>query len=183
MVKLGGVKMKILLLSDTHGDLHTTKQILQQHTDVDVKIHLGDVGFPLQELDDCTVVKGNHDSNRYLPQELHLSLENREVLCLHGNLFDDETVQEVLSRKDVAQEDIMDVCTEILHTKLASYAKRKGCDTVFYGHTHHACFLEMDGVLFVNPGSVSFGVSKNTYALVTIHQKEMDVQFYSIENC
>ena len=61
--------MKILLMSDTHGELKTARSILQEHAAADLKIHLGDVGFPLREIDECTIVKGNHDRTQTAPQK------------------------------------------------------------------------------------------------------------------
>ena len=51
--------MKILLMSDTHGEQEAARRILQEHAAADLKIHLGDVGFPLQEISECSIVKGN----------------------------------------------------------------------------------------------------------------------------
>ena len=120
--------MKILLMSDTHGELDAARSILKQHADAELKIHLGDVGFPLQEISECSIVKGNHDHSHRLPKKLKLTLEGRKAICLHGDIFDDETVQEVLAMKNVPNDEIMDLCMRTLYEKLAAYAKRKGCD-------------------------------------------------------
>ena len=37
--------MKILLMSDTHGELKTARSILQEHAAADLKIHLGMSAF------------------------------------------------------------------------------------------------------------------------------------------
>ena len=99
--------MKILLMSDTHGELKTARSILQEHAAADLKIHLGDVGFPLREIDECTIVKGNHDRTQRLPKKVKLTLEGRKAICLHGDIFDDETVQEVLAMHHVPNDEIM----------------------------------------------------------------------------
>lgn len=173
------IDMKILLISDTHGELNETRKLLKQHSDMDYYIHLGDVGFSLQELSHFHIVCGNHDRNMPLPKEQVLAIEDRRVLCLHGNIFDEETLQEVLAMTSVDNDDIMDICMNTLYHKLAKYAKRKGCNTLFFGHTHHQCMVEMDGVTLINPGSVCFGTPHSGYAIVEVKGKEIDAVFYT----
>lgn len=173
--------MKILLLSDTHGRLEVTRKIIEKHEDIDKFIHLGDVGFPLQELEQFQIVKGNHDRNTKLPLELQCTIEERSVLCLHGNIFDEETIQEILDMKNIANEELLDLTMNLLYSKLATYARNKGCDTVFFGHTHLQCTMEKDGVILINPGAVSFSMDKSGYAVVSIEQKNIDVKMYTIE--
>lgn len=173
--------MKILLISDTHGQLNETLQILSQHSDADLTVHLGDIGFDLNYVKGCELVKGNHDKNWNLPAKRKLKLEGRKALCLHGNIFDDETIEEVLQMKYGEEDDLMDICMHTMYKKLAAYAKRKGCDTVFFGHTHHQCWEELDGVTLVNPGSVCFGTPQSGYAIVEIIGQKITVRFYAIE--
>lgn len=175
--------MKILLMSDTHGELDAARSILKQHADAELKIHLGDVGFPLQEISECSIVKGNHDRSHHLPKKLKLTLEGRKAICLHGDIFDDETVQEVLAMKNVPNDEIMDLCMRTLYEKLAAYAKRKGCDTLFFGHTHHQCFTEVDGVVLINPGSLCYGTPHSGYAVVEVHDCFIRAELLAIENC
>lgn len=170
--------MKILLMSDTHGELEKARMIVEKNESVDVSIHLGDVGFPLQELSKFHLVRGNHDKDCSLPMELMLDLEGRKVLCMHGNRFDDETMQEVLAQENINCENLMEVCMQTLYGKIAAYAKRKGCNTVFFGHTHHQYAGVVEGVVLVNPGSVCFGTPQRGYAIVQIQHEEIDTRFY-----
>ena len=114
---------------------------------MDAYIHLGDIGFDLHYLDKFWIVRGNHDNTSALPMERFLHLENRQILCAHGNLFDKETVDEVLAMHSIDSEDIMDICMNTLYGQLTAYAKRKGCDTFFFGHTHHQVDVEVEGCL------------------------------------
>lgn len=171
--------MKILLISDTHGELDITRAILQKHMDIDLCLHLGDIGFDLTQLPySITAVRGNHDRNTRLPKKLKLKLEGHKLLALHGNIFDDETVQEVFAMKHVADEDLMELCMTTLYGKLAAYAKRKGCDILVFGHTHHQCQRIVDGVTLVNPGSIALGTPDSGYAIMTIKEAGVSVQFY-----
>lgn len=167
---------KILVLSDTHGDIDMTRRILQKHQDVDLRIHLGDVGFDLHEISSCCIVKGNHDRTNRLPMERIFQIEDKRLLCLHGNLFDEETVQEVFAIKGISSDKLMDLCMKILYTKLKNHAKEKHCDIVLFGHTHHQCCEELDGVLLINPGSICLGTPHNGYAIVCIDHNDVKVK-------
>lgn len=171
--------MKILVVSDTHGELEYTKSILRRHKDVDKKLHLGDIGFPAEELRDFCIVRGNHDHDLRLPKELIFPLEKRKAICLHGHLFDEAIVSVIVNRKDASSMELMDLCLQALYKRLAAYAKQQGCDTLFFGHTHHRCFLEMDGVVLINPGSVFLGTPQSGYALVEVHGHDIRMEYVS----
>jgi hypothetical protein len=54
--------------------------------------------------------------------------------------------------------------------RLAYYAKEKGVDACFYGHTHIPIAIEHGGIFMLNPGSPSSprGDSKASYAIVEV---------------
>ena len=170
--------MNILLLSDTHGELEETLDIIRQYPKMDYYLHLGDIGFPLQELHKFLMVKGNHDRDCMLPYERYMQIEKRHILYIHGNLFDEETMQEVLAMPSIDREDIMAVCMHTLYKKLAAYALQKGCDTLFFGHTHHQVDIEVDGVRLINPGSVCFGTPHSGYAVIEILGSTLHCTFH-----
>lgn len=170
--------MKILLISDTHGAAEETADIMKQHPFMDRYIHLGDVGFPLQNLSHFTIIKGNHDKTSSLPHEKIFTFEKRHILCMHGNIFDEETIQEVLSMHSIDEKNLLDICMQTLYSKLAAYARKKECDTVFFGHTHHQCDVEMNGVRIINPGSVCLGTPHSGYAVINIDNDTIKSTFY-----
>ncbi|MEG1733176.1 MAG: metallophosphoesterase family protein [Longicatena sp.] len=172
--------MKILLLSDTHGALDKTKEVLAKYQIMDAYIHLGDVGFDVKELCDFLVVCGNHDHIKDVPYEYITTFEKRKVLCLHGNLFDQETLHEVFTNTHEEIDDLMELCMNTLYGKLANYAKEKGCDCVFFGHTHHQCFVEKEGITLINPGSLYLGTPRNGYAIVEIVGNKINVCFEAV---
>ena len=172
--------MKYLLLSDTHGELNKTNEIIKKYPNLDGYFHLGDVGFSLVYLEKFYTVKGNHDGNHHLPSQLKMTLGERNVLCIHGNRFDDEIVKEVMALWDEGSVDIEYECEQRLYEKLSAYAKQEGCDTVFFGHSHKQCFTEYNGVTLINPGSVGFGINGSGYAIVEINGKDIDVEMISI---
>ena len=172
--------MRYLLLSDTHGELNKTKEIIQQHPNMDGYFHLGDIGFSLLYLGKFHIVKGNHDTNKRVPSELIMKLGNRHVLCMQGNQFDDEIVKEVMEIWNSDSIDLSFECEQRMYDKITNYAKSKNCDTVFFGHSHQQCFLSHEGVTLINPGSVGFGINGSSYAIVTINDKDIDVEMISI---
>lgn len=174
--------MKYLLMSDTHGQLEKTRNIILQYPHMDGYFHMGDVGFALQNLEQFHIVKGNHDRNTALPLEICLTLGERKVLCMHGNRFDEETLQEVLGMSHLSGEEMMEECMHRLYTKLSDYVRNYGCDTLFFGHTHEQCFAEYEGITLINPGSVSFGMKGAGYAIVDINGDDIQVEMKKLPN-
>lgn len=170
-----------LLLSDTHGQLDITKKIIAAYPHMDYYLHLGDVGFALQELSKFIVVKGNHDQKTELPMLRILEIEGHRILCTHGFLFDEETIQEVMSHDYPDGEDMMNACMNILHQKLLQYTLEHHCDILLFGHTHHQCNVNLNGIALINPGSVSFGTPRSGFATMQIAQDKISVEFHSIE--
>lgn len=91
--------MKILILSDTHGELDATREVIHEHSDADLMIDLGDIGFDLKELDGFVIVKGNHDKATKLPREKVIEVMGHRILCTHGDMFEAETIEEVFAMK------------------------------------------------------------------------------------
>lgn len=173
------MKMNILVISDTHGELQRCKEVIQAHPNMDYYIDLGDVGFELTELDGFTIVKGNHDRFTKLPSEKILQIEDRTILCIHGDYFEKESVEEVMAMKSEPGLDLMHVCMEVFYRHIAEYAKKRNCDTVLFGHTHVKEEVEYDGVLLINPGSLAYGLmgDDHSYALLELHGKQVQVTF------
>lgn len=175
--------MKILLLSDTHGELESTRKLIRIHKEVDLKIDLGDIGFALKELDDFIVVKGNHDKQLKLPMQQIVEVEGHRILCVHGDMFEADVMEEVFSIKVDDTEDIMQVCMDVLYRHIAEYAKEKDCDVVFFGHTHIRVWEIYDGITIINPGSLLFGMDGNdkSYAIVNVTKEDIQVEFYDMK--
>ena len=91
------------------------------------------------------VVKGNHDKALKLPIERIVEVENHRILCVHGDIFEADVMEEVFSLMIDEKEDIMQVCMDVLYHHIADYAKKKQCDIVFFGHTHIRVWEIYDG--------------------------------------
>lgn len=150
--------MKILLLSDTHGDLDRVYRIYEKLTDIDMIFHCGDYQRDALQLEDTLgipvlSVKGNCDGCTKPDRKIAETPAGR-ILLTHGHLegvgFDE--------------------------TKLLYLAEESDCIAVCCGHTHRALYEDFNGIFLINPGSLTEprDGSGGTYAI--LHCEED--QFY-----
>ena len=130
--------MKILIVSDTHTKNDNYFRVLEREKP-DMVIHCGDAEgceYALTEAADCPVhiVLGNNDFFSCLPRELTLDIGPYKAWVLHGHNY------------------YVSVGTEIIKREAAG----RGMDIVMYGHTHRPVVDTEDGVIAVNPGSLSY---------------------------
>lgn len=146
--------MKILVVSDSHGNFDNVRQAIGKEAPIDMLIHAGDVeGDLVRELGskrdyDLHVVSGNMDWGEY-PEEEVIDLGKHKIYLTHGHHHG------VAYNRNALVED----------------ARENGCDIAIFGHTHVPFLDTIDGVLVLNPGSVSRPRQegrKRTYAVMTI---------------
>jgi uncharacterized protein len=121
--------MLLGVISDTHGLLRP--EAVQALRGVQLILHAGDIGAPevidaLRALAPVTAVRGNCDRAAWAqayPEQQTLVVEG-VTLCL------------VHDRHD-----------------LEDFPSREACQVVISGHSHEARREEVDGVLYLNPGS------------------------------
>ena len=132
-------KMRILVISDSHGRNDDVAGVIEQVGPIDMLIHCGDVERGddyIRSLVDCPVhmVSGNNDYNLDLPAQDIFNIGDYKVLVVHGHTF---YVYRGVER-------------------LKQYALQNGIDIVMFGHTHKP-YIEIDeDVTILNPGSVSY---------------------------
>lgn len=131
--------MKVLVVSDTHGRDTNLERTVEREAPFDMLIHCGDVEgreFFIEALADCPchIVSGNNDFFSDLPREEEFYLNSRKVLVTHGHYYG-------------VSMDLSGVIEE---------AGSRGCQVVFFGHTHRPVIQEKNGVLAVNPGSLAY---------------------------
>lgn len=141
----------ILVLSDSHGNRRSIEQLFPIMEESDVIIHLGDTSqdgsFIKAKFPDKTyILNGNCDIMRAGENEITLEVEGLKILACHGHLY---------SVKSTPQ-------------KLVNRAKELGCTVALYGHTHSAFEREIDGVLTINPGTMS-RYSDKSYCYLVIN--------------
>ena len=147
--------MKILILSDTHGNLGHTRQIFENlHNAVEMVIHLGDCYADMKELKeqyahlDFRCILGNCDFHGGRKREDQFVINHKSILITHGERHS------VKSGYD----------------EIISYAHRKSADICLFGHTHCPTIQRTPNVLLMNPGSPSLprGVSFSSYGILDI---------------
>ena len=154
--------MKVLIVSDTHGRDSKLEEAVLAERPFDYLIHCGDVEgreFFIEALAECpcTIVAGNNDFFSDLPREQEIELAGRKVLVTHGHYYGVS----------------MDVYG------LADEARSRNCEIAMFGHTHRPVTERKNGVLLINPGSLSYPRQegrKPSYVVMNIVRgKEPDI--------
>lgn len=142
--------MKYLIVSDIHGDFHSADIIINKFNELkcDYIICLGDVLYhgPRNDL-----------PNGYAPKEV-IKLFNRyadKFICINGNC-DAEVDQMVLNFKIHKSLDLElnGISFHLEHGHhLDEYFGHP--QAILYGHTHVKKIENLDGIYYLNPGSIS----------------------------
>ena len=131
--------MKVLIVSDTHRNEDNLINVLEMEKDLDLLIHCGDVEgaeYEIEHYAGCATVfvSGNNDFFSSLPREVVLQIGNYRVWVTHGHNY------YVNANPDYIRKE----------------ARARGMDMVFYGHTHRPVIDQHDGLVVVNPGSLTY---------------------------
>lgn len=131
--------MRILIVSDTHGNERNLERALVRTYPVDIVCHLGDLEGGesyIEEICPCPVhmVSGNNDFFSPAPSEKIIEVEGFRIFMTHGHRYGGGYN---LSR-------------------LREAAHNHKCDMVFFGHTHQPMVDEDDALTVVNPGSLTY---------------------------
>ena len=148
--------MKVLIVSDTHGRDENLEEAVYREAPFDYLIHCGDVEgreISIEALAECpcSIVAGNNDFFTDLPQEEEITLEGYKILVTHGHYY--------FVSKD--------------HDRIVEKAKAKDCQIVMYGHTHTPVVEEENGILVINPGSLTYPRQRGrrpSYAVMEIEE-------------
>lgn len=132
--------MKILVFSDSHGDIFNMKDALKRHRKAEVVIFCGDGHSDIQEIQRqfpdkmYLCVKGNCDWYCDFPLLATINLCGKKLLITHGHV---QSVKDTFYR-------------------LLTLAKQEQADIAVFGHTHTRLTTVEDGILLVNPGSIGY---------------------------
>lgn len=142
--------MKILIVSDTHGRLKDLESIIDRNS-FDRIIHCGDSEVDRIFINNLDIVRGNSYLDPDYPEVKILNVEGLKILITHGHLYN-----------------VYNGLNSLLYIALQEQA-----DIVCFGHTHIPLIIEEEGVLFVNPGSLSRprGESQPSYMVMEITDK------------
>lgn len=130
--------MRILVLSDSHGDRKLLRQVILEQTAAEVVIHLGDSEIDMGEIGlefpekMFLSVRGNCDYASDLPLTGQREFEGVKVFFAHGHTLN------VKSGLETAKE----------------AARACGTQVLLYGHTHQALTDYEDGLYIMNPGAL-----------------------------
>lgn len=147
--------MKILVLSDSHGNVVNMLQAVERETPGMV-LHLGDCWRDAERLHSrfpdlpFEQVPGNCDFRPPQEAEKLLFLEDKRMLICHGHTYG---VKQSLMAAGLA-------------------AEEKDLDLFLFGHTHEPMVDKRGKTLFLNPGSIG-ACSMPTYGVVTLEHGEV----------
>ncbi len=142
----------VLVLSDTHGNRGGIQGLFPLMRECDRIIHLGDTSgdgafirslFPRK----THVLNGNCDPVQLGEDEAVIEIEGVKIFACHGHRYSVKTGTD----------------------RLCARAASLGCGVALYGHTHRAEESEKDGVLIINPGSLS-RYSEKSYCYLVINK-------------
>jgi|SRR5690554_5621357 len=153
---------KIIVVSDNHGLDKEIEDIYFRYKDnVSFFIHCGDSAMSSNHpiLKPYICVKGNCDYSKF-PNELFFEVEKKKILVVHGHHHSIKYNYDVIYQ----------------------YAKSKGANLVFFGHTHFPTVYEHHDIIFINPGSIlaNRGIRGRSYALVEIVDGKVNVQHLDV---
>ena len=146
--------IKITVISDTHGNLRDINSLAEIMLESDYVFHLGD------HFDDMATyyhvlgeklyrVHGNCDWGSQ--KDIVVKTGEVKVFATHGDLYGAKQGTDRLIKK----------------------AKEEGCSVVLYGHTHLPEIAKKDGVLLINPGSLSKYATKKTFAYIVVNGEKV----------
>lgn len=149
--------MKVLIVSDTHRRNDNYIKVLERVSPVDMVVHCGDIEgseYLIAESAGCPVqmVVGNNDFFSDLPREKEFQIGKYKVWLTHGHNY-----YVSMGNETIKQE-----------------ARQREVDIVMYGHTHRPVIDIEEGLVAVNPGSLSYPRQegrKPSYILLELDRK------------
>lgn len=146
--------MKVVVVSDTHGYNGNLIKVIEKEKPFDLLVHCGDLSMDIEELMgfvDCPVYAcaGNNDFFYNLKQEEMFQIYDKTVLLVHGH-----------------RQGVYNGVTNLLYKAI-----EKNAEIVMFGHTHEPFIDKIDGVTFINPGSLTYPRQERrieTYAILEL---------------
>ncbi|WP_290771521.1 metallophosphoesterase [Anaerofustis sp.] len=143
---------KIIIVSDTHGDIKTLEKVLKKEKNYNYIFHIGDHHFDMDEVDmdlsgvEVKKVRGNCDFMKET-EEIFFELSGKKIFITHGHLYG----------------------VKNSYTNIFYKACEVGADIVLFGHTHEKLDIKMGHIHLFNPGTLSLrSFGKRSYGVMTI---------------
>ena len=130
--------MRIAIVSDTHRSDKYINVARNYIKNAEILIHLGDNTDDVEKLTkgfegEVYSVSGNCDYGSKMPSEQIIELGDKRIFITHGHNYG----------------------VKYSLNNIYYRGKELNADIVLFGHTHEALVLEEDGIIFMNPGSIS----------------------------
>lgn len=155
--------IKIAVISDTHGLIQYISDIFETEGKIDYMIHLGDnysdIDLIRKEYPDLKIyyIMGNHDMDWMEPKEVLFKIDNLRIYATHGQNMNIKLGTGFLVKR----------------------AKEVNADIAMFGHSHiQKCICE-DGVILINPGSISEPREENclySYTIIELVRDEIIIK-------
>ena len=151
--------MKIAVIRDTHGINRYIDIAKKYIKECDAVIHLGDNIEDIERLTEgfngsVYSVKGNCDFSSKYPSEQILTLAGKKIFITHGHNYG----------------------VKYSMNNIYYRAKELEGDIALFGHTHESLILEEDGVILMNPGSIS--LPRNSTRSIGYIEIDKDIDLY-----
>ncbi|MCR5309221.1 MAG: YfcE family phosphodiesterase [Bacilli bacterium] len=145
--------MKILLVSDTHGNNEVLDKLVKKHPDMDLYLHLGDSEATPEQLRPFITVRGNCDYFSDADDKFMIRTEVGYLFAAHKPPFVDPIV-----------------------------AEKSNITIICHGHTHKRRFEKIGKILYINPGAISFARDGNdlSYLILEIENSKVKHTFINI---
>lgn len=160
----GMVRVKVLIMSDTHGNRQIIEKVKAYYPNAAAFVHCGDseLLFDADELQNFERVKGNCDTDKRFLDEIVFTVGETRFYVTHGHLFN--------------------VKSSIL--PLSYRAQEVGADIVCFGHSHLLGAELVGNTLFVNPGSLTAprGRKEKSFVLLALVEEGYIVECYDENN-
>lgn len=157
--------IKILVVSDTHGQIEHAVACIKKEGPYDRMIHLGDqVEDAIRlanwlEIEQLDVIAGNCDYSSEGVGEKIITIDGVTIFMTHGHKYG---VKYTLDR-------------------LFYRAEEVGAKVVLYGHTHQRRMVEEKGVTLFNPGSLSlprdWKVKRKSFGTILIENGQFHLAY------
>ncbi|SJZ68419.1 YfcE family phosphodiesterase [Selenihalanaerobacter shriftii] len=148
--------MKILCVSDTHGQVSELERIIPIEDNIDFLLHAGDHITDVESIEkdnfNIVKVKGNRDRGCEGNLDELIYIEDKKILLTHGHRYRAKYGLSNLAYKAVELE----------------------ADIVVFGHTHKSLQVQEDDILYLNPGSLTYPRDgQASYGIIEINEGEI----------
>jgi putative phosphoesterase len=159
--------MKIIVFSDSHGEINLMRSAIQT-CNPDRAVHLGDLVRDAEEVQRMfpnipfDIVKGNNDIGSSYPQSKVLEIDGRKLYLSHGDRY---AVKFGLER-------------------IMWQGRELGVDAVLFGHTHVPHLERIGDMWIMNPGCIgrhTYLSKRATYGLIEISQDKFCFEIMNID--